>query len=109
MDAFLTALEAVLDAKSQGAPRAPGPAQPPIPPVGNAAHVSDKRVRAAQTPPPPAPAPPVHAGQSDGGLLALFEDGKSLVRALVAAEVLGPPIALREPSLWSQPPNERST
>ncbi|MBV9272054.1 MAG: hypothetical protein JO165_13250 [Candidatus Eremiobacteraeota bacterium] len=70
-----------------------------------------KVVKAA---PAPAPLPepqlaPLHdESQLDGGLVPLFEDGKSIIRALVAAEVLGPPVAMREPSTWSLRPNEPS-
>lgn len=48
--------------------------------------------------------------RASGPLSGLFEDGNSLVRAVVAAELLGPPIALRENPLWQIPrPNEPST
>ncbi|MDQ2871990.1 MAG: hypothetical protein M3R35_02545 [Candidatus Eremiobacteraeota bacterium] len=40
---------------------------------------------------------PGTARANAGVLGGLFEDGNSLVRAVVAAEVLGEPIALREP------------
>jgi len=50
------------------------------------------------------------AARMSGPLSGLFEDGNSLVRAVVAAELLGPPIALRENQLWQiRRPNERST
>jgi hypothetical protein len=47
----------------------------------------------------------------------MFEDGNSLLRAIVASEILGPPVALRdaqdrlvrEHDHWIQPPNEPST
>jgi len=48
--------------------------------------------------------------RSSGPLSGLFEDGNSLLRAVVAAELLGPPIALRENPLWQiRRPNEPST
>jgi len=48
--------------------------------------------------------------RSSGPLSGLFEDGNSLVRAVVASELLGPPIALRENPLWQiRRPNEPST
>jgi hypothetical protein len=39
----------------------------------------------------------------------MFKDGNSLLQAVIAAEVLGPPIALKEHHFWSQQPNEPST
>jgi hypothetical protein len=51
----------------------------------------------------------IPAAHRAGGLRGLFEDGNSLVRAVIAAEVLGPPVALREQSHWSQPQSDRST
>ena len=48
--------------------------------------------------------------RTSGPLSGLFEDGNSLLRAVVAAELLGPPIALRENPLWQiRRPNEPST
>jgi hypothetical protein len=41
-------------------------------------------------------------------LLEMFQDGNSLVRAVLAAEILGPPVALKEPNFWNQRPNEPS-
>ena len=49
-----------------------------------------------------------HARAQAGGLEAMFEDGNSLLRAIVASEILGPPAALKEHHLWNQPPNEPS-
>jgi hypothetical protein len=43
-----------------------------------------------------------------GGLWGIFEDKRALVRAVVASEVLGPPKALQEQSIWSQPHSESS-
>jgi hypothetical protein len=68
----------------------------------------------AVTPPPAAPLPPqrttipTHPRPEAGVLRGLFEDRNSLIRAIVAAEVLGPPIALREQSIWSPLHNEPS-
>ncbi len=49
-------------------------------------------------------------------LQTLFQEGDALMRAIVAAEVLAPPIALRpevelraENHFWIQQPNEPST
>ncbi|MFN2449806.1 MAG: hypothetical protein ABR508_08440 [Candidatus Baltobacteraceae bacterium] len=63
---------------------------------------------------PPAPAAPKTASRAErlqqapvpGGLQGLFEDGNTLLRAIVASEVLAPPRALRENVLWSLEPNE---
>jgi len=51
----------------------------------------------------PAPA------RKSGPLQGMFQDGNTLVRAILATEVLGPPAALRENHLWIQQPNEPST
>ena len=45
-----------------------------------------------------------------GSLSGLFETGNDLLRAVVAAEVIAPPIALRENLHWQiRRPNERSS
>lgn len=48
--------------------------------------------------------PPLHESQGEA-VRSMFE-GNNLIRAVIAAEVLGPPRALREHELWSQRPNE---
>jgi hypothetical protein len=101
VDAIMAALDALQQRADQlqGAPAA-APVQPPRPQSPSAA------------PPPPEAAPAAHPRQAPArpaGLLhGLFEDGNSLLRAVVAAEVLQPPLALREPALWIQQPNEPS-
>lgn len=81
-------------------PQAPAPAAV-VPPV------------IVRRPPPvsaPAPAMSVPASaQAHGtsGFRGMFERG-SLVRAVVAAEVLGPPKALQEQSIWSPRHSEPS-
>ncbi|HET9097837.1 MAG TPA: hypothetical protein VFN37_14340 [Candidatus Baltobacteraceae bacterium] len=54
-------------------------------------------------------APQGQAGQKAGSLQGMFERGNTLLRAIVASEVLGPPAAFRENHLWTQQPNEPST
>ena len=104
MDAIFAALEALKDsareqvqpAQQPAAQTQPAPAAPKPPPV---------RVQT------PAAAPAAHAAapvRATGLLQGMFEDGNSLLRAVIAAEVLGPPAALREPGLWNQQPNEPS-
>ena len=57
---------------------------------------------------PAHPADEVH--QTSGVLGGLFEDGKSVLRAVVAAEILAPPRALREDAHWqTHARNDRST
>ncbi|MBV8245091.1 MAG: hypothetical protein JOZ38_04135 [Candidatus Eremiobacteraeota bacterium] len=57
---------------------------------------------------PPHPADEVN--QTGGVLGGLFEDGKSVLRAIVAAEILAPPRALREGGHWqTHARNDRST
>ena len=54
-------------------------------------------------PGPSAPAPPPPAGrQEHGPLQGLFEGGNSLVRAVIAAELLDRPLALRENAYWQK-------
>ncbi len=62
-----------------------------------------------RTPPRPAvPAPSPQAERSGtAGFRGMFERG-NLVRAIVAAEVLGPPKALQEHSIWSPRHSEPS-
>jgi len=69
------------------------PPQPPRPP--------NIVLSGAEGPPlaaPPSPAPARKHGPLDG----LFEGGNSLVRAVVAAELLDRPLALRENAYWQK-------
>jgi hypothetical protein len=81
-----------------GAPSAAAPQQPAPPP---------------RPAPPPAPAPPPSSPEpvlskvegpapKRGPLHGLFEGGNSLVRAVVAAELLDRPLALRENAYWQK-------
>ncbi|MBV9148527.1 MAG: hypothetical protein JO024_01575 [Candidatus Eremiobacteraeota bacterium] len=78
-----------------GAPSVVSPQQPaPTPPPRPA-------------PPPPPPPEPVlskveGAGPKHGPLHGLFEGGNSLLRAVVAAELLDRPLALRESAHWQK-------
>jgi len=54
---------------------------------------------------PANPQPP----RKSGALQTMFQDGNTLLKAIVASEVLGPPAAERENHLWTQQPNEPST
>jgi hypothetical protein len=47
--------------------------------------------------------------RKSGPLQGMFQDGNTLLRAIVASEIFGPPAALRENDLWNQQPNEPST
>jgi hypothetical protein len=58
--------------------------------------------------PAPREKPPKIPAQA-GALEGMFEDGNTLLRAIVASEVLGPPAAMRENNRWNQRPNEAST
>jgi len=90
------------------------PAMPPIataPPVQRPARVpqTPRAVTVPVTPPAAQhPQSVAHPQPQAGVLRGLFEDRKGLVRAVVAAEVLGPPLALREQSIWSPLHNEPS-
>ncbi len=91
----------------------PPPTAPPVPP----------RIVPVAPPPPlaeavmppilaPEPlheaAPGIHRARSSGLLGGIFEDKKSILRAVVAAEVLGKPKALQEQSIWSPRHSEPS-
>ena len=41
--------------------------------------------------------------ETPGPLDGLFESGDNVLRAIVAAEILSPPLALRESSNWQTP------
>lgn len=59
--------------------------------------------RPAEQPPPPSPPPaavPSHGHRH--ALQGLFEGGNSLMRAVVAAELLDRPLALRESAPWQR-------
>ena|SRR5579872_2339564 len=56
-----------------------------------------------------APVTPPKAERPAGVWGAMFEDRTNLMRAVVAAEVLGPPAALREHTFWSPRHSEPST
>jgi hypothetical protein len=60
--------------------------------------------------PPLAPHQPAHVARSGSGAIrGMFEGSATLVRAIVASEVLGPPLALREHTTWSPRRSEPST
>jgi hypothetical protein len=88
----------VMQAMPPAPPQAPPPAAPPPQAVAPPPIV---RRRAEVT---PAPAPRAHG---TGAFRGMFERG-NLVRAIVAAEVLGPPKALQEQSIWSPRHSEPS-
>ena len=79
-------------------PVAPAVAAPPIVVASPKPRVKAPKAPAAPMP-PPAHGTPVFRG--------MFERG-ALVRAVVAAEVLGPPKALQEQSIWSPRHSEPS-
>jgi hypothetical protein len=119
MDAILAALEALSEQRASQMQHAdastplrakPEPVAAPTPPFAQTA-----------APPPSvdpsaAGAPPSHVPAVGNVLQGMFRDGNSLFRAVIAAEVLGPPVALRqtyerpaeEPHFWKQQPNEPS-
>lgn len=84
--------------------RAPVAIEPVAVPVVPPVIVPSKARRAA-----PVAAPPVKATQPDGTrpFRGMFQRG-NLVNAIVAAEVLGPPKALQEQSIWSPRHSEPS-
>jgi hypothetical protein len=104
--------QALRDALAQRvvAPAGPGatsPAGPPAAPAGrprSAALQPSAPIAPAPPPPPQSPAagvsrraaPPGQAPEA-GRVTALFANPQSLVAAFIVAEVLAPPIALRDP------------
>ena len=82
-----------------GGPSAAPPQQPaPTEPV-----LSRVEGLAKPAPPPPAPPEPVERRPlQHGPLHGLFEGGNSLLRAVVAAELLDRPLALRENAYWQK-------
>jgi hypothetical protein len=131
MEAILAALEAAAASKKTGSSKEPeAPRQGPEPPRRATQPVARRRgddqpsrlVRAEAEVMPAFDAIdgyaalPMHlvdleheGPRPTGVLSGLFEDGKGLLRAVVAAEVLAPPLMLREQSNWSPPPNAPST
>ncbi len=110
------------------APRAPLP--PPIAPqqttgaIARAASAAIPAAVARPAPPPRVEAPvapsaptgpdpilphPSLVRRRTGVFAGMFEHRKGILRAIVAAEVLGKPKALAEHPFWSPPPTERST
>jgi hypothetical protein len=60
--------------------------------------------------PPLAPHQPAHVARiGSGAIRGMFGGSATLVRAIVASEVLGPPLALREHTTWSPRRSESST
>jgi hypothetical protein len=121
VDAILAALEALSEQRMSQTERASGSTLPlakPQPPTAAAPPVVQQTgASQALTSPPAAGFPAVHAPEKGAVLQGMFEDGNSLLRAVIAAEVLGPPVALRqtyertaeERHFWKQQPNEPST
>ena len=89
---ILEALRARAVAPPEAVPSAAGgqPQTAPVPPP-----------RPSPPPSPPPSQPPPHR-QEHGPLQGLFEGGNSLVRAVVAAELLDRPLALRENAYWQK-------
>ncbi len=72
---------------SNAVPRVAAPPRPAVPPLSAPPNVSP-----TQTLRPVA--------RPTAGLREMFQDGNSLLRAVIAAEVLGPPRALQESHYW---------
>jgi hypothetical protein len=88
------------------------PVQPFVPQPVAPPPVAAPPVRAAPTPvPQPPAAAPVFPGTAPSGtspIRGMFSGSGTLIRAIVAAEVLGPPKALQEQSVWSPRHSEPS-
>jgi hypothetical protein len=126
MDAILAALEALSEQRASQMQRAdasrpllakPEPVPGPTPPFAPTAAAPPSVAPPAAAGAPPSRVPAQGGVPAQGSVLqGMFEDGNSLLRAVIAAEVLGPPVALRqtyersaeEPHFWKQQPNEPS-
>jgi hypothetical protein len=90
-----------LRARAAGAPYPEAAAAAPVPQAAPRAAPASQpaatQTRAAQA------AAAVPSGAYRGPLHGLFEGGNSLVRAVVAAELLDRPLALRENMRWQKP------
>jgi hypothetical protein len=89
---------------------APAAPPPPVPPPVPAPVVAAQVVAAPSSPTPPAPVSPAQDSVARIGterVRGMFE-GAALVRAIVAAEVLGPPKSLQEQTIWSPRHSEPS-
>jgi hypothetical protein len=109
-------------ARVRSAQQQPRASQAPPPPVAAPAPQMPQSVAQAfamppvvppPVAPPPAPAPPPVAFPAPARLgtstiRGMFGGSTTLVRAIVAAEVLGPPIALQERTIWSPRHSEPS-
>ncbi len=75
---------------------------PPLPPPVpvRAAAPRQRRVQTEPDPPPPLPELLSIGTRPAGALHGFFQDGKSLRRAIIASEIFGPPVALKENSHW---------
>ncbi|HTC30101.1 MAG TPA: hypothetical protein VK702_05195 [Candidatus Acidoferrum sp.] len=113
------------------AQRAPAPQQmavqrpappPPPPPVSAPRYAATAFAMPPVDPPPrPVPPPPVAAAPAPASfafapaarigtspIRGMFGGGATLIRAIVAAEVLGPPKAFQEQTIWSPRHSEPS-
>jgi hypothetical protein len=107
MDAILAVLTALKEnAEQQQAAAAPAAPAAPASPAPAPAPAPQAVQRVAPEHNVPSRERPARAAHP---LQGMFEDGNSLLQAIIAAEVLGPPAALREHSHWKQQPNEPST
>lgn len=87
-------------------------AAPAAPPATVSAAAPDATPAPATAAAPAAPqAAPARRKRAyaDVPLQGMFADGNTLLRAVIAGEVLGKPAALRENTHWSLQPNEPST
>jgi hypothetical protein len=104
MDVILAAIDAALSEQQKKAQAAQAPAPPAAVPPPVTPQARTAPVRPVQVSPPLQPAPQPHPAAVQG----MFADGNSLLRAIIAAEVLGPPSALKEHHFWNLQPNEPS-
>lgn len=100
--AAFVALMLAMGRRKRVAPAAAPPVRAAMPAPPRPKPELRQAVRAVpQVPPARVPVAPRRAAPPEivvrpGPLDGLFEDGRSLVRAVVAAEVFGPPVALRK-------------
>lgn len=85
------------------------PAPPPPPPVFAAPPPVLPPVIAPPAPPPAQPATfPIAAPVGTSPIRGMFGGSATVVRAIVASQVLGPPISMQEHTIWSPRHSEPS-
>jgi hypothetical protein len=115
-DILVSIIESIADAAATAKARRAEAAAPAAPRyLVRRFTAAQQQAPAASVPAAPPPAPPIAAelrpvpvaavppSQERVSVRKLFASPDSLIRTVVAAEILGPPIALRRQNLWDSP------